>query len=114
MFKCCNWRYRRSVIEKDRLDNQKKARNMVPKRSPTRYLTVRWWPQMDAYGIYKEFGEVMKTTKYSKLQDAEKKYDETDGQTEVDLKHRYSIYYRNTQCSLLFIISIFHYYVFDG
>mmetsp|Transcript_7408 Transcript_7408/g.8624 ORF Transcript_7408/g.8624 Transcript_7408/m.8624 type:complete len:85 (+) Transcript_7408:67-321(+) len=29
MFKCCNWRYRRSVIEKDRLDNQKKARNMV-------------------------------------------------------------------------------------
>lgn len=75
---------------------------------------VRWWPQMDAYGIYKEFGEVMKTTKYSKLQDAEKKYDETDGQTEVDLKHRYSIYYRNTQCSLLFIISIFHYCVFDG
>ena len=30
---------------------------------------VRWWPQMDAYGVYKVFEEVMKTTKYSKLPD---------------------------------------------
>ena len=41
---------------------------------------------MDAYSIYKEFGEVMKTTKYSNLPDVEKKY-ESDGQTKVDLKH---------------------------
>ena len=47
---------------------------------------VRWWPQMDAYGVFKEFGEVMKTTKYNKLLDVEKKY-EADGQTEFDLKH---------------------------
>ena len=32
---------------------------------------VRWWPQMDVYGVYKEFGKVMKTTKYSKLPDVE-------------------------------------------
>ena len=36
---------------------------------------VRWWPQMYTYGVYKEFGEVMKTTKYSKLPDVEKKYE---------------------------------------
>ena len=41
---------------------------------------------MDAYGVYKAFGEVMRTTKYSKLPDVERKY-ESDGQTEVDLKH---------------------------
>ena len=47
---------------------------------------VRWWPQMDAYGVYKEFGEVMKSTKYSKLPGIKRKY-ETDGETEVDLEH---------------------------
>ena len=47
---------------------------------------VRWWPQMDAYGVYKEFSEVMKTTKYANLPDQEKQL-ESDGVTEVDLKH---------------------------
>ena len=47
---------------------------------------VRWWPQMDAYGVYNKFGEAIKSTKYSKLPDVERKY-EADGQTEVDLKH---------------------------
>ena len=47
---------------------------------------VRWWPHIDAYSVYKEFGEVMKTTKYSKLPDVEKKF-ESNGETEVDLKH---------------------------
>ena len=47
---------------------------------------VRWWPQMDAYGVYKEFSEVMKTTKYANLPDQEKQF-ESDGVTEVDLKH---------------------------
>ena len=47
---------------------------------------VRWWPQMDAYGIYKEFGEVLKAKKHSKLPDKEIEY-ESDGETEVDLKH---------------------------
>ena len=41
---------------------------------------------MDAYGVYKEFGEVLKVTKYSKLPNQEIKF-EADGQTEVDLKH---------------------------
>ena len=41
---------------------------------------------MDAYGMYKEFREVMKSTKYSKLPDVERKY-EADGETEVGLKH---------------------------
>ena len=35
---------------------------------------VRWWPQMDAYGLYKDFSEVMKTTKYANLPDQEKQY----------------------------------------
>ena len=39
---------------------------------------------MDSYGVYKEFGEVMKTTKYTNLPDVEKKY-KSDGQTKVDL-----------------------------
>ena len=44
---------------------------------------VRWWPQIDAYRVYKEFGEVLlKATKYAKLPDVERKY-EADGQTEV-------------------------------
>ena len=47
---------------------------------------VRWWPQMDTYGVYKEFDEVLKATKYSKLPDEERKF-EADGQTKVDLKH---------------------------
>ena len=42
---------------------------------------------MDAYRVYKEFGEVLKATKYSKLPDLERRY-EADGQTEVDLNHR--------------------------
>ena len=41
---------------------------------------------MDTYGLYKELGEVMKATKYSKIPDQEIKY-EADGETEVDLKH---------------------------
>ena len=41
---------------------------------------------MDAYGVYKVFGEVMKSTKYSKLPDVERKY-KADGETKVDLKH---------------------------
>ena len=41
---------------------------------------------MDAYGVYKEFGEVMKLTKWSKLPDKEVKY-EADSKTEVDLKY---------------------------
>ena len=41
---------------------------------------------MDTYGVYKEFGEVIKSTKCSILPNVEKKY-ESDGQTEVDLKH---------------------------
>ena len=41
---------------------------------------------MDAYGVYKEFGEVLKTPKYSKLPDQEIKC-KIDDQTEVDLKH---------------------------
>ena len=41
---------------------------------------------MDAYGVYKAFGEVMRTTKYSKLPDVERKY-ESDGQTEADLEY---------------------------
>ena len=41
---------------------------------------VRCWPQMDAYGVYKKFGEVMKAKKYSKLPDEEKKF-ESDGET---------------------------------
>ena len=41
---------------------------------------------MDAYGVYKEFSEVMKTTKYANLPDQEKQL-ELDGVTEVDLKH---------------------------
>ena len=41
---------------------------------------VRWWPQMDAYGVYKEFSEVMKTTKYANLPDQEKQL-ESDGVT---------------------------------
>ena len=47
---------------------------------------VRWWPHIDAYSVYKEFGEVMKTTKYSKLPDVEREY-KSDGQTKMDLKH---------------------------
>ena len=47
---------------------------------------VRWWPQIDAYGLYKDFSEVMKATKYSKLLSIKKKY-ELDNETEVDLKH---------------------------
>ena len=47
---------------------------------------VRWWPQMDAYGIYKEFGEVLKARKHSKLPDQEVRY-EPDGETEIDLSH---------------------------
>ena len=49
-----------------------------------------WWPQMDAYGVYKEFGEVMKTTKYSKLPDVERRY-KADGQTDVDLVEMHSV-----------------------
>ena len=41
---------------------------------------------MDAYGVYNEFGEVLKATKDSKLPDQEIKY-EADGETKVDLKH---------------------------
>ena len=41
---------------------------------------------MDAYGLYKDFSEIMKATKYSKLPSIEKQY-ESDGKTEVDLKH---------------------------
>ena len=41
---------------------------------------------MDAYGLYKDFSEVMKTTKYANLPDQEKQL-ESDGVTEVDLKH---------------------------
>ena len=41
---------------------------------------------MDSYGVYKEFGEVMKTTKYTNLADVEKKY-KSNGQAEMDLKH---------------------------
>ena len=41
---------------------------------------------MDVYGVYKEFGEVMKPTKWSKLPDQEVKYD-TNVETEIDLKH---------------------------
>ena len=41
---------------------------------------------MDAYGVYKEFSEVMNTTKYANLPDQEKQV-EADGVTEVDLKH---------------------------
>ena len=41
---------------------------------------------MDAYGMYKEFREVMKSTKYSKLPDVERKY-EAEGETGVNLKH---------------------------
>ena len=41
---------------------------------------------MDAYGIYKEFGEVVKAKKHSKLPDKESEY-EADGESEVDLKH---------------------------
>ena len=41
---------------------------------------------MNAYGVYKEFGEVLKTTKYSKLPNQEIKYD-ADGETEIGLKH---------------------------
>ena len=44
------------------------------------------WPEMDTYGVYKEFGEVLKTTKYSKLPNQEIKYD-ADGETEIGLKH---------------------------
>ena len=47
---------------------------------------VRWWPQMDAYGIYKEFGEVLKAKKHSKLPDKEMEY-QSDGETEIDLSH---------------------------
>ena len=75
---------------------RKKARNMVSLYHVKMYLPelksnrasdyVRWWPQMDAYKVYKEFGEVLKATKYSKLPDVERKL-EADSQTEVDLKH---------------------------
>ena len=41
---------------------------------------------MDAYGIYKEFGEVLKARKHSKLPDQEVQY-EPDGETEIDLSH---------------------------
>ena len=41
---------------------------------------------MDAYGVYKKFGEALKAKKYSKLPDEEKKY-ESNGKTEVNLKH---------------------------
>ena len=41
---------------------------------------------MDAYGIYKEFGEVLKAKKHSKLPDKEDEY-EPDGETEIDLQH---------------------------
>ena len=47
---------------------------------------ARWWPQMDAYGVYKEFEEVMKAKRYSKLPDEEKKFG-SDRKIEVDLKH---------------------------
>ena len=47
---------------------------------------VRGWPQMDADGLYKDFSEVMKASKYAKLPAIEKKY-VSDGKTEVDLKH---------------------------
>ena len=47
---------------------------------------IRWWLQIDAYGVYKEFEEVMKSTKYFKLPGVEMKF-EADGETEVDLKH---------------------------
>ena len=41
---------------------------------------------MDAYGVYKEFGDVMKTKKRSKLSDKEAEY-EADGETEVNLNY---------------------------
>ena len=41
---------------------------------------------MDAYGIYKEFGEVLKAKKHSKLPDKEVEF-QLDGETEIDLKH---------------------------
>ena len=41
---------------------------------------------MDAYRVYKKFGEVLKATKYSKLPGLERKY-EADGQTKVALKY---------------------------
>ena len=47
---------------------------------------VRRWPQIDAYEVYKEFEEVMKAIKHSKLPDVETKF-EADGETEVGLKH---------------------------
>ena len=47
---------------------------------------VRWWPQMDAYNLYKDFSEVMKASKHAKLLAIEKQY-ESNGETEVDLKH---------------------------
>ena len=41
---------------------------------------------MDAYGVYKEFGEVLKVKKHSKLPNREIEY-EADGETELDLNH---------------------------
>ena len=41
---------------------------------------------MDAYGVNKEFGEVMKAQKHSRLPGKEAKY-EYEGETVVDLKH---------------------------
>ena len=38
------------------------------------------------WSVQKEFGEVMKPTKWSKLPDQEVKYD-TDGETEIDFKY---------------------------
>ena len=47
---------------------------------------VWWWPQKDAYGVYNEFGEVLKAKKDSKLPGKEIEFG-SDGETEVDLKH---------------------------
>ena len=59
----------------------------VPELKSSKVFTyVRWWPQMDAYGVYKEFDQVLKAKKHSKLLDKEIEY-ESDGETEVDLKH---------------------------
>ena len=58
---------------------------LLKTNSATEY--VKWIPQMDAYSVYKEFSEVMNSTKYAKLPENEKEFkDDNDNDTEVDLK----------------------------
>ena len=46
----------------------------------------QWWPRMDSYGVYKDFGDFLKAKKHSKLPDKEIEYG-SDGETEINLKH---------------------------